>query len=242
MFEKYYKKANAAIKASEKQKETVLRTIENAASGSGRKKTIWGLPPRAVYTTAVCLVIVLVAAFLIPKLPRQATPILPSGNMPGSSSTKEPSGGDDGTFSPSSGREDGSSSNPPVSGISPDTPDGSVPYGGGFTDPPRPPEDTTEPSNNGSGHPGKPEPPPGPTDPIMPPSTDPVAPPEPSGPEPTDSDPTGNPSVPSTDCPTDPTMPTEPTIAPTDAATDPTEPTGSTVPDTGQTIPTEPPV
>lgn len=237
MFEKYYQKANAAIKASEKQKEALRNAVEKAGRSPNTKRTVWGLPPRAVYTTAVCLVIVLVTAFLIPHFPKQTTPFLPGSNTPGGSSSVSPSEGGD-PISPSSGGEDGSSHIPPNGGLYPvvPVPGGSAPSGGSPTDPQAPSESVTDPLNSGSSHPEKPEPPTGPTDPFVPPATDPTGPPKPTAPEPTNPgpDPTGNPTDFPTECPTEPTMPTD--------ATDPTEPTDSTIPGSGQTEPTEPPV
>ena len=80
MFEKHYRKANNAISASREQKENLIKIIH-----SGEKRTVWGLPRRAVYTTAACLVIVLIAAFLIPQIPKQPLPTGPQKPIGGTS-------------------------------------------------------------------------------------------------------------------------------------------------------------
>ncbi len=221
MFEKHYRKANNAINASKKQKEDLIKIIY-----SGEKRTFWGLPRRAVYTTAACLVIVLIAAFLIPQIPKQT---LPTGNQKpiGGTSQQEtepesypelPTGATDPTEPPQS--EQTPIPNPPPGKVetSGET-DAATNAGGAFE---RPTNSGAEPPTQ---NPGPPPTSPRPsTDPPQPPPTNPGPEPEPTGPwepptQPTDSEteyPTDAP--PPTD-PTEPSMPTDPTI-PTEPATE----------------------
>lgn len=232
MFEKHYRKANNAISASREQKENLIKIIH-----SGEKRTVWGLPRRAVYTTAACLVIVLIAAFLIPQIPKQPLPTGPQKPIGGTSQQEtEPESYPDfpiGATDPTEPSQGGQAPVPkPDPGRVETSSEGtyaSSNAGGAFE----------QPTNSGV-EPPTPNPEPQPTGPQ--PSTDPPQPPPTNpgpDPEPTDPwDPPTLPTSPGTDCPTDsppPTDPTEPSM--------PIDPTVPTEPDTeAAACPTELPV
>lgn len=215
MFEKHYRKANNAIKASKKQKEDLMMQIR-----SGGKRTFWGLPPKAVYTTAICLIIVLIAALLIPQIPKQTLPTdqhkpSESFSLEGTASGNNPEPPTGGYTDPTEPSQDGQTlfPNPGPSEPAPPSPSMST-----DSDDPEPPTQIPDLPPTGPPQPPPTDPGPVPTDPPQPPPTDPNP-----GPDPTD------PWDPPTDCstevpPTDPTEPTEATQPPTEA-TSPTEAT-----------------
>lgn len=219
MFEKHYRKANNAINASKKQKEDLIKIIY-----SGEKRTSWGLPRRAVYTTAACLVIVLIVAILIPQIPKQP---IPTGHQKpiGCTSQQEtepqsypelPTGATDPT-EPSQGEQTPEPGPDPgrLETSSKET-DAAANAGGAFE---RPTNSGAEPPTQTPGPP--PTSPQPSTDSPQPPPTSPGPDPEPTDPWDPPTEPTGS----ATDCPTEsppPTDPTEPSM-PTNPAV-PTEP------------------
>lgn len=231
MFEKHYRTANNAIKASKKQKDELLIKMR-----TGEKRTFWGLPPKAVYTTAICLVIVVIAAFLLPRIPEQKLPI--DHSKPTESAAQKETVPGERPEPPTEGRTD--PIEPSQSGHSSFSPN---PGGtdifttgtGKVTDASRNPvkptvPDKPEPPTKAPDYPPTDPPQPPPTDPPEPPPTEPEPGPEPTDPwepptetEPSTDDPTAAP--PPTD-PTEPTMPTVPT-EPTEPSTEePAEPAG----------------
>lgn len=232
MFEKHYQKANNAIRASEKQKKALLTKMN-----AGVKRTFWGLPQKAVITTAICLIIVVIASFLIPQIPKQT---LPTGqNKPTESATQKGTGPAGRPEPPTEGFTDPIEPSQNGQTPMPTTPvggDGIISGTGKVTDasknPVKPtnpdnPEQPTKTPNNPPTNP--PEPPP--TDPPEPPPTEPEPGPEPTDPweppttatEPSTDDPTAAP--PPTD-PTEPTIPTEPTMPTEPSTEEPAEPAG----------------
>lgn len=229
MFEKHYQKANNAIRASKKQKEALLIKMN-----AGVKRTFWGVPQKAVFTTAICLIIVFIASFLIPQIPKQA---LPTGHYkPTESATQKGTGPAGRPEPPTEGFTDPIEPSQNGQTPMPTTPGGNDVFTSGtgkVTDasknPVKPtnPEQPTKTPNNPPTNP--PEPPP--TDPPEPPPTEPEPGPEPTDPweppttatEPSTDDPTAAP--PPTD-PTEPTIPTEPTMPTEPSTEEPAEPAG----------------
>lgn len=214
MFEQHYRKANNAISATEEQKENLIHMIHSG----GVKNTFWGLPRRAVYATAICLVIVVIAAFLIPQIPRQALPTGPQKPIGGTSQQETepesypelPTGATDPT-EPTQGEQTTIPNPLPGKVETSGGTDAATNTGGAFEPPTNsgaePPTQTPEPTPAGSQ----------PTNPQ--PSTDPPQPPT----DPNSGTPPIDPTEPMTDNPSDipaPTDPTEPSIP-----TDPTVPT-----------------